>query len=485
VTVIAQQKLLSKYSLIIAAAALLAPAAAHAQERTLTLDEVLRLAKQNNRDLQAARARVAQAQAGVQTAWSALLPTVALQGKYTHNYKEVPLDLSSQAKALFALSSAVVSANLVDPNSANGKLLGILANPNGQLAAQANAPPVIIQKGEQLDFVASATLPLVVPPAYFGLRSAHQQEDAAAANYFVSEATVLFAASQAYFACAGTDELVQARKHAISVTKKALDNARARLEAGVVNRVEVQRAELQQVRAEQALVEAQDSQAQTYLSLATLIVDHQPFRVAGNEAPPAGPAEPVDKMAANALTLRPEFMALEKTNASYSSTASSNLWKWAPTLSAFGNVRAFNYSGFSGNPYSWAVGLQADWLLYDGGVRDAQRHLAMAQLRESEARLDQLRDTVRDDVRNAARAVNTKRSALATAERSLQLSRQTLDLVQVQHDAGTATQLDLLQAQDNLVGAEVALAQAHFDLALSALSLERTAGTFPAHGSYQ
>ena len=71
---------------------------------------------------------------------------------------------------------------------------------------------------------------------------------------------------------------------------------------------------------------------------------------------------------------------------------------------------------------------------------------------------------------NADRALTTKRRALDTARRSVQLSKETLDLVQAQHDAGTATQLDLLQAQDNLVAAEVALAQARFDLALGGLS---------------
>src|SRR5206468_10389581 len=121
------------------------------------------------------------------------------------------------------------------------------------------------------------------------------------------------------------------------------------------------------------------------------------------------------------------------------------------------------------------------WTLYDGGIRDAQRTLARAQQLENEAKLDLLRDQVRDDVYNAERALKTKRRALETARRSVQLSKQTLDLVQVQHDAGTATQLDLLQAQDNLVGAEVAQAQARFDLALSALTLERVSGAFPAN----
>jgi len=248
----------------------------------------------------------------------------------------------------------------------------------------------------------------------------------------------------------------------------------------VVNRVEVTRAELQLVRAQQALVESQDTQAQTYRSLGTIMNMHEPVRVVAAEKPIAAEA-PVETLTAQALKLRPEFLALDKTIDSYRLTASSNAWKWAPTVSAFGNLRAFNYQGFSGDNYSWAVGLQLDWTIYDGGLRDAQRALANAQLLENQAKLDLLKDQVRDDVYNAERALKTRSRALDTAVRSVKLSKDTLDLVQVQHDAGTATQLDLLQAQDSLVAAEVALAQARFDLSLGGLQLERLSGAFPGN----
>jgi outer membrane protein TolC len=341
-------------------------------------------------------------------------------------------------------------------------------------------PNPILQKSEQLDFVLGAQVPLLVPFAYPALQAAKRSEDAGRANYDVSDAQVLYSTAQAYYACAGADELVEARTHAVVVTQKALENARARLEAGVVNRVEVTRAELQLVRAQQALVESQDTQAQTYRALGTIMNMHDPVRVIATEAPLVGEA-PVETLTAQALQLRPEFAALERTVDSNRLTASSNLWRWAPTVSAFGNVRAFNYAGFSGDRYSWAVGLQLDWTLYDGGIRDASRRLAIAQREENEAKLDLLKDQVRDDVDNAERALVTRRRALETARRSLRLSKETLDLVQVQHDAGTATQLDLLQAQDNLVAAEVALAQARFDLSLGGLQLERLSGAFPAN----
>lgn len=480
-------------ALVISAAA----PAAHAQ-RLLTLDEALTLARRNNRDLQQARARVDQSRAGVETAWVALLPNVAVQGKYTHNYKEVTLDFSGyatlqglQGSLTSDLTAAGISAANTAGDPALAKLIAgdaaaianyIAKNPGATSLFGSSDKPIVIQKEEQLDFALTAVIPLLVPYAYPTLNAAKKTVEASRYNLSASEATVLFATAQAYYACAGMDELVGARQHALAVAKQALDNAKARLEAGVVNRVEVSRAELQLVRAEQALVETEDSEASAYRSLATIMNMHEPVRVEPNQA--AAMVElATDKMTSDALRLRPEFHALEMTIAASDSTVSANKWRWAPQVSGFGNLRAFNYAGFSGDNYAWALGLQLDWTLYDGGLRDAQRHLAWAQRAESEARLEALRDSVADDVYNAARTLKTKRRAVETASRSVELSKETLDLVNVQHEAGTATQLDLLQAQDNLVAAEVALAQARFDLSLGALSLDRVSGAFPLNRS--
>jgi len=124
--------------------------------------------------------------------------------------------------------------------------------------------------------------------------------------------------------------------------------------------------------------------------------------------------------------------------------------------------------------------LSLDWVVFDGGVRDAQRHVADAERRQAEARLELLGATVSDEVANARGAVTTKRKGVAAAQRAVELGRETLRLVRAQYEAGTAKQLDVLQAQDVLVGAEVALAQAHFDVAFADLQLRRAAGAFPA-----
>jgi outer membrane protein len=126
------------------------------------------------------------------------------------------------------------------------------------------------------------------------------------------------------------------------------------------------------------------------------------------------------------------------------------------------------------------VGVNLDWLVFDGGARDSRRRVADAEKRAAQVRLEELGDTVSDEVANAHSQLETKRKGVGAAQRSVELARETLRLIRAQYEAGTAKQLDVLEAQDGLVGAEVTLAQAHFDVSLADLQLKRASGEFPA-----
>jgi len=442
-------------------------------ERNLTLDDALALARAHNRDLRAARERIVEADAGVAEAWAALLPTVSAQGKYTHNYKEVDFDVNSLLAPTFDVASAIAgtTTNMAEATAINTAV----ARDQAALAGQ---PNVVIQKLEELDGVVSASVPLVSPPSYYGLAAARHSRDATGANFEVTEASVLLSVAQAYFAAGGNDELVLARKDAVKVATETFDVAKARVAAELANQVESTRAETALVRAQQDLAEAENRRGQAYRALATLIGTHEPITVEAVTAPSTEPG-PVDALVGEARTRRPEIAAERATIAAAEASARAGAWRWSPVLSAFGFLRGQNYTGFSGDKYAWGVGLQLDWLIYDGGVRDAQRHVAEAQRREAEARLELLADTVSDEVANARGTLETSRKGVGAAQRAVELARETLRLVRAQYEAGTARQLDVLQAQDTLVGAEVALAQSHFDVALAELQLRRAAGEFP------
>lgn len=415
-----------------------APARAEAPAGALTLDQALAMARKANRSLVVERAHLAQARTNLEMAWAALFPTIAAQGRYTRNNIEAAFDLGGE---------------------------------NG-------APPVhlTIQPKNQLDGTLSATLPLIAPPAYAALEAVKSSVQASEADYQTSLANVLLSVAQAYYAAGISDEVVSARQSSIEVARVTLQNAQTRFASGAVTRVDVDRAELAVVRAEQAVREARFGSEQAYRALSTLLQANQPFKV----AMPASTTikdEPFDLE--SALRLRPEFRSLDLGVRSLSEQVRAYGWRWSPTLSAFGNARLFNYDTFALQRHSWAVGLQLDWVLYDGGIRDAQRHAAAAQARELAARKDVFRDAVRDDLANNRGLLETKRQAQSAAERQVDLAGETLELVRTQYEAGNAAQIDLLQAQDGLTAAKEALAQAHYQVAVTDLGLRHAAGTFP------
>jgi len=329
----------------------------------------------------------------------------------------------------------------------------------------------------QVDAVIAANIPLLAPAAYPALSSAKLAYKSQEKQLAVTMAQVLQSVASSFYAAAGAEELVSARVHAIEVAQKTADNARIRLAAGVVNRVEVTRAELALIQAQQRLLEAQDQRAAAYRTLATLLkLEAGSFKVV---PPPEPSLEPgtSEQLVGDALQRRPELASLDLTVQATSAQISSSWLRWSPTLSAFGNIRLTNATGFAGRIDYYAVGAQLDWLIFDGFARDAARHQAEAQRRGSLLQLEQLRDSISDEVINARRSVLTRKQGLVAAQRSVSMAKETLDLVRVQYEAGTATQLDLLTAQDQLVLAEVGLAQARFDMSLSVINLRRLSGS--------
>ncbi len=433
-------------------------AAAQADTATgeLTLDQTLALARKNNPDLVVDKAKLAEAETAVDQAWTVLFPTVSGQVKYTRNNAQAgfPTSLFSSAGAAGTTGTAMTGAG-------------------------GSAPPglLTLQPYNQWDFGVTATQPIIAPAAYPALDAVKANYGSAQAGYEVSDANVLVAAARAFLACAAADEVREAQRSSISLAQATLKNAETRQAAGTVTKVDVDRAQLALVRAEQADREAAFGQEQTYRTLATLLQTNHPFKVSTRFS--SGPLPDANDVA-SALHLRPEFRALELSEKSYDAQRKAQAWRWAPTISAFGNARYFpGYYNFALEHYAWSVGAQADWVLFDGGSRDAQRHLASAQLAEARAQAEVLRQSIRDDLANGRSQLDTKRHGLEAAQRSVDLANETLELVRVQYTAGTATQLDLLQAQNAVVAARLALVQARFDVAAADLALRYSAGTFP------
>ncbi len=401
----------------------------------LTFEQAIDLARKNNRTIKVDRAQLAAAQTATETAWASLLPTITGQGRYTRNYKGLPA-----------------------------------------LAFLPGTPPVTIQSVNQGDLDGHATAPVLVPAAWAGLKSVNASVASAEATFEAQEAQLLVNVGEAFIAAAGTDELVEARRSNLVVARATLKDAQVRLSAGSVTKVDVDRAQFTVVRIEQQEREAVTSRERAYRTLSTLLQTQKAFKVS-TDFPMSPMPDPNDLQLA--LHLRPEFRAIEETAKSAEQEANARAWQWAPVLSAFGNYHRFNYQNFHLDNYSWAAGAQLDWTLFDGGARDAARHQANARAAAAREQAAVFADRVRDDMANSSADLRTKQQGVAAAQTASALSTESLELIRTQYEAGTATQLDLLQAQDALNAANIALVQARFDVASADLTFRYDAGTFP------
>jgi outer membrane protein TolC len=317
---------------------------------------------------------------------------------------------------------------------------------------------------------------VIVPSAYVALTAVKTGVRASEARFDASEADLLMSVANAFLVAAAADEILVARRSSVGLLEEALQVAQKREAVGAVTTFDVDRAQLVLIQARQQVAEADNDRAKAYRALGTLIGVDGPFAIQPqfSQQPQPG-ADDVGL----ALQLRPEYRAAEETFRAAQAQRRARAWEWAPSLSAFGNVRRFNYDNFALDDYSWAVGGQLDWVFFDGGARDARRHAAAAQEVQAEAQIALVREGIRDDLADSAGTLRTKQQGQEAAERSVALARRALGLARVQYETGVGTELDLLQAEDAAVTSMVGLAQAHFDVAAADLALRHAAGTFP------
>ena len=123
------------------------------------------------------------------------------------------------------------------------------------------------------------------------------------------------------------------------------------------------------------------------------------------------------------------------------------------------------------NDRAAVVGLQFNMPLYDSREREA-----LARQRQAEQELSATRRDVRIQVQDTYLAVKTGVSRIASYSQSLVSARTALEATTLGRDVGTRTELDVLDAQQRVFGAELDLAQARFDYLLGRVRLAAAAG---------
>jgi outer membrane protein len=125
---------------------------------------------------------------------------------------------------------------------------------------------------------------------------------------------------------------------------------------------------------------------------------------------------------------------------------------------------------------NYVAALQADIPIFDGNRTRALKAEAAANIKALGERNSEVEEMIRSEVRQAVSDVKTSEGKLGFVQVNVEQAQKALDYARTRYEAGTITNLDLLDTEDGRAAAELLRIEALYKFALSRLSLDRSVG---------
>ena len=312
------------------------------------------------------------------------------------------------------------------------------------------------------------------------VRKAESQVSAARETMRMMEELVLLAAATAYMDMSRDTANLEVQQNNIRVLQRTLTDTQNRFAAGQVTTTDVAQAEAQLAAGEASLHSAE-------LTLMTTRANYR--RVIGVEPANLAPASPVDRLSPNVLNAAIAVGLAENpavTAALYGvdvaqlqvKIAEGALW---PTLALQGSVTQQNYPTIlQPNLFLGTVQLNLSVPIYQGGAEYSAIRLDKETVGQQRLNADQLRDQTRANIVQAWGQLEAAKAQIEAAIRQNNAAERALTGVRNEAQAGQRTTLDVLNAEQALVNARVALIVAQHDRVVASYYLLSAVGRLSA-----
>jgi outer membrane protein TolC len=438
----------------------------------LTLAAAIDQAQVGNLDLKVANERKTQAHESVRKVYAAYLPQLSLGANYTLNSSESVISLPT---GYDIRDVGTPQGKPFDPS----KPVGLGNSPGAQtnlVLFPSAVTTATIQPYNQVSGQIQLSQILVAPVLWPAIQNAHLTEEYATVSIEVARREILFGVAQLYFACAGLQQAIAVDQKILALNREHEHDAQVKFNAGYAPKLLLVRAQIDTARAEQDLKRAQIAYKNVKVQLSVLLNREPDFEV---ETPPdpaavATGAEAFDRASKDRVDIQAADM-----QATMAHKFLDVVWqRYLPTLSLSAYFRESNYSGFSTHAWSAAASLNLNWVLYDGGLREATIRSDQSQIVEADIEAQQVRAKVRGEVQKALLDLE---SALANREKSVEqrrLAQENMELVRVNSVAGKATSVEFADASSALESAELGFVAESLNVSVARLALARAQGAF-------
>ncbi len=436
-------------------------------ERSLSLEETVQIAEQANLDLATADRTVAAGVQDVRLARSTLGPQLQASGQ------DVVIDRDRAASSFGSMGQNQVSGSL--------SLSQLL------YSEQARAGYTVEQRLQESRELERATLRL----------------------------DVILEAAQAYLDVLRAKTAERIRRDNLELTRRNLERARTRLELGAAGPGEVYRWQSQIANNRKELIAASAIRNQAEIAVNRILNRPLEESFVTIEAAVDDPGLSVNYeslrpyidnrqgfglfrrfVSARAIEASPELAQLDRIiQAQQRLILAAKRAFYVPTVAAQADVTAFQNSGAGSsnvladvlppevelsqpNNLNWSVGVNASLPLFQGGALRARRTQTQIELDELTLQREATRQRVEQRVRSAMHSTMASWAGIDLAREAAEAARNNFELVADGYSEGLVDIINLLDAQNQALTADLAAATAVYDFLSDLMSVQRASGEF-------
>jgi outer membrane protein len=422
-----------------AAAVLLMAYAGLAPALADTIDAALVRAYQNNPQLNAQRASVRATDENVPQALSGYRPRVALTASAGYQYLDTLLTSGGTPTAIVRTDTHGANA----PRSAGLTVTQTLFN--GQQTANRT-------------------------------RAAESQVSGSREALRFLESSVLFSAATIYMDYLRDAAIVEVQRSNTRVLEQTLKQTRDRFNVGEVTRTDVAQSEAQ-------LAAGKTQQLTAESNLTTTRANFR--RIIGNDPVALAPGSPVDRYSPGTLSGAVDLGLVENPNVTAAMfgidvnylQVKVNEGALLPTVTLQASVQQSNEQTLAiSRSFGASAIAQLSVPVYQGGAEYSLIRQSKETLAQQRLVLEQTRDQTRANVVTAWGQLVAGKAQVASAQSQVTASEIALNGVREEAKAGQRTTLDVLNAQQALVNARVALVTAQHDRVVASYSVLNNVG---------
>lgn len=322
--------------------------------------------------------------------------------------------------------------------------------------------------------------------AIAAIRAARLEKEQAMLQYETAVQNALLSTRVAYYDVLLAEQQITVNEASINLlTNEFLDQQR-RFDAGTVPKFNVLQAEVALANARPALISARNNYRIAKNNLSNQLGYNLPRNIWEDI-----PMHLTDKLDSNpydvdlpaaigeALRRRTELAALQRNEGLQRENIVNARAGYQPVVQAFAgydwNSAEFNRD-LSREYDGWVVGGQLNWDIFDGMLTRGKVIQAKAQLEHAKAQVEDTARQIELEVRTDYSIFIEARETLESQQKVQEEADEALRLARARAEAGTGTQLDVLNAETSLTQARTTQLQALHDYDVARSRLERAIG---------